>query len=73
MVTKHTKDTQYCLNVNASFVDLIALISMSPSPSGERAGRYETNSKSQIRMMEMADTGSATANQESHPMGGSIA
>ena len=39
IVIKHTIVTQYCFSVNASLVGRIALISISPSPSGDRAGR----------------------------------
>ena len=73
IVPKHTKDTQYCLPVKRSFVGRIVLISRSHSPSGERAGLYDTRRKSQMTRIEMAETGSATANQLPQSRGGSIA
>jgi len=73
IVRRHTKVTQYCLTVKGSFVGRIALISMSPSPSGDRPGLYETRSNHQIKTMETAETGKATANHEAQSIAGSIA
>lgn len=64
MVTRHTKDTQYCLSENGSLVERIGRISMSPSPSGDRAGWYETRRSHQIKTIETAETGRATANHD---------
>lgn len=50
----------------------MALISMSPSPSGERAGLYEMRSKNQIKTIETAETGRATANHDAQSSAGSI-
>lgn len=49
------------------------MISMFPSPSGERAGRYDASNRSQIRRIEMPETGRATANHCAQSSGGSIA
>jgi len=62
-----------CLAVNGPFTPLICLISISPSPSGDCAGRYDTSNMSQMSTIEMAETGIATANQEAQSRGGSMA
>ena len=72
MVTMHTKVTHHCSTVNFSLVGLIPLISISPSPSGQRSGWYESSRRPQMRMMEMKETGRATPNHDPHPIGDSI-
>ena len=71
MVTKHMKETQYCLSVKLSLVGLMGLI-RSSVPSGAEPGLYDTRSKSQIKMIVTADTGIATANHSSQSTGGSM-
>lgn len=73
IVNKQTNVTQYCVRVKDSLVGRIGRISISPSPSGERAGRYITSNSSQMSTMEIMDTGSATANQLAQSSLGSIA
>lgn len=72
IVTRQTTETHHCFFVNASRDARMGRISMSPSPSGERAGWYETNSSSQMSTTEMPETGSATANQLAQSSCGSI-
>lgn len=73
IVTRHTTVTHHCFFVNASLVGRIGRISISPSPSGERAGWYEMRRRIQMRIIEMKETGRATANQEAQSSRGSIA
>ena len=62
IVTRQMNITQYCLRVKASLVGRIGLISISPSPSGDRAGWYDARRSSQMRKIEIPDTGRATIN-----------
>ena len=73
MVIRQTNITQYCLRVKGSLVGRIGLISIFPSPSGERAGRYDTSSSSHIRIIEIPATGRATPNHCAQLTAGSMA
>ena len=73
MVTRQMNITQYCLRLKESLVGRIGLISISPSPSGERAGRYDARRSSQIRKIEIPDTGRATKNHCAQLTWGSMA
>jgi len=73
MVSRQTNATQYCLRVKDSLVGRIALISIYPSPSGERAGRYDARRSNHMRIIEIPETGRATANHCAQPKGWSMA
>ena len=72
MVTMHIMDTHHCLMEKRSFEGRIDLISRSPSPVGRCVGRYDMRSSAQMRTMDTAETGSATANQRPQSICGFI-